>query len=87
MPRTQSAGHGADVPGAGAGKSFDMAYGQSDTPGEAGGLMSVTASKAVVLLNRQSGISREAIIRNALDNQACISASQCLYGGHVRHIR
>ena len=47
---------------------------------------SVTTFEAVVLLNRLSGISREAVIRNALDDQASISASQCLYGRPVSHI-
>ena len=49
-------------------------------PGKAGGLMNWAASKAVVLLNRQSGMSREAEVRNALDGRTGISVSQRLYG-------
>ena len=53
---------------------------QSDTPGKAGGLLSTTASKAVVLLNRRSGTSKGAVVCNALKDRSGSSVRQCLSG-------
>ena len=57
-----------------------LIHAQSDSPGKAGGLVSVTASKAVVLLHRQSAMSKEAGVRKALDDRTGISVSQRPYG-------
>jgi len=60
---------------------------QSDTPGKAGGLVSVTASQAIALLNRHSGISKTIAIRSTVDrSSASVKASAPMSGlsGHKR---
>ncbi len=49
--------------------------------------MNWTASKAVVRINSQSGMSREAIVHDVLHDRTCISACQCVNDRLVRYTK
>jgi hypothetical protein len=64
-----------------------VSYNESDTTGKADGLMRGTASEAVVLLHRQSGMSNAVVVGSDLDNRTRFGASHRVQGQLVRDSR